>query len=129
MEFRRFNQSDFVPEGWTTADALLDDLGFAYVPTQCLSRGRCGIHVHYHPCGGSVRAVSTSYSLENGLPQYAESSRLVILYPQSAVSGNPVGSGCFDWYGATNLEFDTRAGAQLVTVANMLARIHEIVQS
>ena len=35
-------------------------------PSTALFSASCQIHVHYHPCGGSVRDVSTSYMLQNG---------------------------------------------------------------
>ena len=84
---------------------------------------RCGVHVHYHPCGGSLRQVGLSYMLENALPAYAESNDMVVLYPQSGSVRNPSGAGCFDWYGAVGPDFDTRAGVQLNTVLTMMREL------
>ena len=59
--------------------------------------------------------------LENALPNYAESNNFVILYPQAkSGSDNPVGDGCFDWYGATDSNFDTKNGVQLSMVRNII---------
>jgi hypothetical protein len=33
---------------------------------QWWDRWPCTVHVHYHPCGGSYRAVSTSYMMQVG---------------------------------------------------------------
>ena len=95
-------QAPFLPDGWTAEKALVDEVGFIYIPDACRAAGDgsprysadCAVHVHYHPCGGSYRAVSTSYFLENALPAYAEANDMVILYPQSAHSPNPTGAGC-----------------------------------
>ena len=124
-------QARFLPAGTTPKEALLDEAGFVYVPDACkvpaagaggaLYAAHCRIHVHWHPCGGSWRPVSTSYMLQNALPAYSEGNEMVILYPQS-ISGaaNPVGDSCFDWFGATGAAFDTRDGVQLKFVLKMM---------
>ena len=133
------NQSRFLPPGWTVDKALLDETGFVYVPSGCqvhapgsagagggpapLFARRCSVHVHYHPCGGSLRQVGLSYMLENALPAYAESNDMVVLYPQSGSVRNPSGAGCFDWYGAVGQDFDTRAGVQLNAVLTMMREL------
>ena len=89
------------------------------------SPSKCGIHVHYHPCGGSVRAVSTSYSLQIGLPQYAETNDMVIVYPQ-ATSAKGVG-GCFDWWGGTGADFDTKTSKQLGFMGRVVRALPEIL--
>lgn len=145
-----FNQSAFLPANWTVDMALLDTLGYVYVPQACRVAGgqgptstgavkgtldglpaqplfvaNCSIHVHYHPCGGSIRDVGLSYMLENALPAYAEANQMVILYPQSGSVRNPAGGGCFDWYGAVGKDFDTRTGTQLNAVLRMLRELRE----
>jgi hypothetical protein len=59
----------------------VDGVGAPTAPA-ALFAAKCRMHVHYHPCGGSFRDVSTSYMLQNALPMYAESNEMVILYPQ-----------------------------------------------
>eukprot|EP00040_Diaphanoeca_grandis_P029363 m.171878 g.171878 ORF g.171878 m.171878 type:complete len:394 (+) comp31665_c1_seq1:466-1647(+) len=126
----QINTIDYLPKGWTPKQALLDPLAFVYVPKTC--RGRqtkaCGVHVHYHPCGGSIRDVSTTYMLEIGLPAYAEANRFTIVFPQSATASNPATEGCFDWYGATNEEFDTRNGVQIKFAVNVVSNMSEILR-
>ena len=145
-------QAQFLPNGSSLRSALLDDTGFVYVPSRCratqgseaaapnaeggrhlgwstvrpLFSAACRIHVHYHPCGGSWRVLSLSYMLENALPAYAETNDLVLLYPQSSAGGdNPVGNGCFDWFGATGEAFDSRSSVQINTVLNMMTMLRE----
>jgi len=138
------NQSAFLPTNWTVDKALLDPLGYVYVPAACrlakppeegaaevmsvprpLFAANCSIHVHYHPCGGSIRDVGLSYMLENALPAYAEGNNMVIVYPQSGSVKNPAGGGCFDWYGAVGQDFDTRTGTQLNFVLRMIRELRE----
>ena len=127
----KINQTKYLPKGWSIKRALLDDIGFIYIPKQCQMKKngsnhhynatKCELHVHYHPCGGGFQFLSVSYMLENALPNYAESNNFVILYPQAkSGSDNPVGDGCFDWYGATDLNFDTKNGVQLSMVRNII---------
>lgn len=137
------NQSSFLSTNWTVEKALLDPLGYVYVPQACrlanqsmhgvpegmsvqpLFAANCSIHVHYHPCGGSIRDVGLSYMLENALPAYAEANNMVIVYPQSGSVNNPAGAGCFDWYGAVGQDFDTRTGIQLNFVLRMIRELQE----
>jgi hypothetical protein len=149
------NQSAFLPANWTADKALLDPVGYVYVPHACrpkhsqghtqpppqteltesagaaapLFSAHCSIHVHYHPCGGSIRDVGLSYMLENALPAYAESNDMVILYPQSGSVKNPAGGGCFYWYGAVGEDFDTRTGTQLNFVLRVMRELREDSES
>jgi len=82
---RNFSQAKHLPAGATLTDALLDEVGFVYVPAACEGVGGAAgctgeIHLHYHPCGGSWRDVSSAYMLENALPQFAESNGFAVLY-------------------------------------------------
>ena len=80
----------------------------------------CKIHVVYHGCNSSVQAPGglsiVRYAGYNG---WAESNKLIIIYPQS------LGSTCWDWTGATipgnaNADYDTRDGMQTGTVNRMV---------
>eukprot|EP00039_Didymoeca_costata_P023175 m.6241 g.6241 ORF g.6241 m.6241 type:complete len:415 (+) comp3505_c0_seq1:226-1470(+) len=129
-------QAPFVPNNSTTKKAQLDDIGFIYIPPKCLApsnktlpypkyHSTCGVHIHYHPCGGSWRDVSTGYMMQNALPAYATANNFVIIYPQSVSIGNPEGDGCFDWSGSTSDIFDTKSGAQIGTAINMMMMMRE----
>jgi len=122
-------QAKYLPKGATLKNAALDERGLIYVPQQCRHQTplKCGIHVHYHPCGGSIRQVSTSYFLQNGLPQYAESNDMVIVYPQATSAAIPEGAACFDWNGYTGKDFDTRQGRQLRFVINVMLNLPNLL--
>ena len=83
----QFNQTGLVPKGWSLKSSLLDSVGFVYAPAQCRGprpRARCSLHVHYHPCGGSWRDLSTSYMLESGIAAYAV--RIYLTLPMGTCS-------------------------------------------
>ena len=100
-----------------------------YVPRACEGRvAECAIHVNYHGCtknppdssdSGWHRRLVWVRSID--INSYAESNRIVVLYPQAAGSDSS-GEGCFNWasYEDDPL-FDTRYGVQLNTVMAMLA--------
>ena len=66
--------------------------------------------------------------LGSGKAAYAESNRLILLYPQASVAG-PWGGDCWDWAGsATGPDFDTQHGVQLTAVRQMLGGLEELVR-
>ena len=72
---------------------------------------------------------SLGYMLGSGKAAYAESNRLIVLYPQASVAG-AWGGDCWDWAGdATGPEFDTHDGVQLGAVMRMLAGLEELVRT
>ena len=53
------------PSGGPKLDSKFQsDASDASDAIQPLYSAHCGVHVHYHPCGGSFRAVSLSYMLQ-----------------------------------------------------------------
>lgn len=106
----QFNQTGYIPEGWNTTTSLIDPVGWVYAPKQCRGSGGsgrggsaaatsvndqissisgCTMHVHYHPCGGSWRALSTAYMLESGLAAYV----YVNVHPRQSIQ-NSNSSAC-----------------------------------
>src|SRR5690606_42143032 len=50
----------------------------------------------------------------SGINEWADRYRLVVLYPQTRASLAPLNpKACWDWWGYTGANYDTRAGAQL----------------
>ena len=125
-----FDQAPFNDQ----AGALgLGQTGYLYVPTDCQAGG-CRLHVAFHGCRQSVDQLGTLYVEEAGYNRWAESNRLVVLYPQTvprygwAWSGwwfhwifNP--KGCWDWWGYEEAEYATRDGVQIRAVNAMIDRL------
>ena len=114
-----FDQSAF-------GDSSLFTLGYLYVPDACRAGG-CRVHAFFHGCQQSAELVGDAVARGAGINEWAESNRLLVLYPQVASSSlspmNPL--GCWDWWGYTGGNYATRAAVQLNAIRKMLERLAE----
>lgn len=98
------------------ANISLAKTGYAYVPKECES-GACPIHVAFHGCQQTYADIKDTFIKNAGYNSWAESNRMIILYPQaikSFVPNNP--NGCWDWWGYTGPKYHTKLGAQMKVV-------------
>ncbi len=107
------------------ANARMGAAGYLYVPKAC-EKGRCRVHVAFHGCRQSAGEIGEKFVREAGYNRWAETNRLLVLYPQAAASWsflafNP--RGCWDWWGYTGEHYHTREGAQIQAVMAMLKRL------
>lgn len=114
--FQSLDQASIVPEGGSFADS-----GFAYVPEACSDNpGECRLHLAFHGCRQGSEFVDDRFARMTGLNEWAESNRIVVLYPQANKSlVNP--QGCWDWWGYTGADYDQRSGKQIAGVAALIA--------
>lgn len=111
-----FDQSSFAAE-----DAEMAAQGAVYVPEACRAGG-CRVHVAFHGCVQNRETVGDAFIEETGFARWADTNRLVVLFPQVAASGdNP--QGCWDWWGYTGPQFLTRDAPQIRAVKAMLTRL------
>jgi poly(3-hydroxybutyrate) depolymerase len=99
--------------------------GFAYIPGACASEP-CRVHVAFHGCRQGADAVDERFVREAGYNRWADSNRLIVLYPQAVAryawwTFNP--RGCWDWWGYTGSEYASKEGAQLRAVLGMVERL------
>jgi poly(3-hydroxybutyrate) depolymerase len=115
-----FDQREFVANPRSHG---LDDSGWAYVPASCEAGARCRVHVAFHGCFQYAGYIADAYMRNSGLNPWADTNRIIVLYPQTvAVAGrNP--NGCFDWWGYTSGAYDTRDGIQIAAVRRMIDRV------
>ena len=119
-ELLAFDQRPYAAED---ADPVLGGKGFLYVPQQCKT-GSCGLHIAFHGCQQSEEQVGDAFAAGAGYNAWADAASVVVLYPQTRPSMMPLNpKGCWDWWGVTGAEFDTRQGAQLRWLANVLAAL------
>jgi len=120
-----FNQRAFAP-----ASSAMADTAYLYVPPSCAAPGDaagagCKVHVAIHGCVQSVESVGDKFITETGYNQWADTNKLLVLYPQvnkSAVSPyNP--SGCWDWWGYTGSNYAQRSGVQMKAIMAMVKRL------
>lgn len=111
-ELHRFDQDAYRVEG---EDAMLASTGYVYVPAACAAGDtRCGLLVVFHGCEQNADKVGEAFVRDAGFNPWADAHGLVVLYPQVRVSYMPLNpKGCWDWWGYTGPDYDTRDGAQL----------------
>lgn len=105
------------------AKARMYAWGALYVPSECRQPGvKCGVHVALHGCQMNPDFIQKQFVENAGYNEWAETNRLVILYPQSAKgSGNPY--GCWDWFGFTGSEYTQKTGAQIKAIRDLLTAL------
>lgn len=104
------------------ADATsLGDKGYVYIPEQCTTES-CDVHISFHGCNQYADAVGIAYATGTGLNNWADSNKMVVLYPQTKKSLfmplNP--QGCWDWWGYTGENYATKDAEQIKAVVNMV---------
>jgi len=124
-----FDQQPFVTG--KAIDASLADEAYLHVPHVC-RQVACRIHVVFHGCRQSTAQIGRRFVDRAGYKRWANSNRLLILYPQTTPRHGPGwGSwtwinnpfGCWDWWGYSGPDYHTRDGAQIKAVRAMLERL------
>lgn len=117
----RFDQNEFAD-----ANAIsMDTDGYVYVPRSC-DVERCRVHVAFHGCRQGVRAVGERFVRDAGYNRWADTNRLIVLYPQVIAryvwwTFNP--RGCWDWWAYTGPDYATKNAPQMRAVLAMIERL------
>lgn len=120
-ELRAFDQRAHLGEG---EDSQLADTGYLYLPEYCASGGSCGLLVVFHGCEQNADKVGEAFVRDAGFNRWADVHRLVVLYPQTRSSYLPLNpKACWDWWGYTGPDYDTRRGAQQRWLAAAMAAL------
>lgn len=114
---RRFDQDALRQDG---KDALLASAGYLYVPPDCAAgKKTCGLLVAFHGCKQNADAVGQAFVKDAGFNRWADVYDVAILYPQTRASFAPLNpQACWDWWGYSGSNYDTRQGVQLVWVVS-----------
>lgn len=100
------------------ADAEMLDSALLYVPSSCAAGESCGVHIALHGCQQSAEFIGDAFAAGAGYNEWAESNKLLVLYPQVASSKiaplNPL--GCWDWWGYTGDDYATKTGVQVAAI-------------
>ncbi|MFN4289820.1 MAG: PHB depolymerase family esterase [Permianibacter sp.] len=116
----RFDQDVYAPNG----DNTLADTGYLYLPAACAAGESCRLHIAFHGCQQNAEAIGERFVRDAGYNEWADSNKLVILYPQTKSTILPLNpKGCWDWWGYTGADYATRKGNQIVIVAAMVAAL------
>jgi hypothetical protein len=106
------------------------ETGYAYIPASCAAQQPCRVHIALHGCKQNYETIQDRYIRHAGYNEWADTNRLIILYPQTSV-GNPATDpftplnpfGCWDWWGYTNFNYAVKAGRQITAIKTMLDRL------
>ncbi len=120
-----FNQDTFAPGG-SAAAISMGPLGYVYVPRDCAAGAKCGLLLVLHGCNQSYTSVGSRFINTAGVNQWADTNRLLVLYPQaiatSATGSNP--QGCWDWWGYLNdRDYAQKSGPQMQILFAMVKQL------
>jgi hypothetical protein len=126
-----FDQRPFA--GGDAYGISMADTGFAYVPAACETE-RCRIHVALHGCRQNVEAIGEQFVRDAGYNRWADSNRIIVLYPQTIARNGPGAGGggfgflynprgCWDWWGYSGPAYHTREGPQVRALKAMIDRL------
>ena len=117
-----FDQGRYALDG----DNTLADTGYLYLPAACAAGEPCRLHIAFHGCQQNAEAIGERFVREAGYNEWADSNKLVILYPQTKASMLPLNpKGCWDWWGYTGSDYATRKGNQIASVAAMVQALRK----
>lgn len=124
--FEIFDQNPFTKD---LEDHGMADSGAVYVPASCRAvNSGCAVHVAFHGCRQNRAAVGDAFIKDTGYARWADSNKLVILFPE--VTQGPINpKGCWDWWGYTGRDYLTREGPQIKAVRAMLERLSQTAPS
>jgi hypothetical protein len=116
--FLEFDQTAF-SEGFENHG--MEERGVVYIPASCRT-APCRVHIAFHGCAQNRATTGEAFIRESGYANWADGNRLLVLFPQAAVSAvNP--QGCWDWWGYTGRDYLTRAAPQIEIVHKMLIKL------
>ncbi|UGQ46325.1 extracellular catalytic domain type 2 short-chain-length polyhydroxyalkanoate depolymerase [Massilia endophytica] len=118
--FVEFSQDEFLPDARSHGMAAT---GFLYVPPGCEGDGaECRLHVAFHGCKQNADFVGDAYMRNAGYNGWADTNRILVLYPQAATTfSNP--NGCWDWWSYDDRSYAERSGRQMRAVKRMTERL------
>jgi len=114
-----FDQREFA-----APETGLADTAYVYIPVACRAKGGCRVHVVFHGCLQSAGQVGDIFYTYTGYNRWADSNRIIVLYPQVAKDTQP--NSCWDWIGYTGPDYATRQGPQMLAVKQMVARLQTL---
>ncbi|MCY0964074.1 extracellular catalytic domain type 2 short-chain-length polyhydroxyalkanoate depolymerase [Parathalassolituus penaei] len=115
---------------WASSDAGMAATAYLFVPADCEHGEVCRLHIAFHGCLQNAETIQDRFYRSAGYNAWADSNRLVVLYPQTTNSNgvrfNP--KGCWDWWGysdplALQADYASRNSPQIRAVWNMAGQL------
>ena len=78
-----------------------------------------------HGCVQSVESVGDKFYTETGYNRWADTNKMLVLYPQVNKSAlNPYNpKGCWDWWGYSGGDYAQKSGVQMKAIMRMTQRL------
>lgn len=116
----------FDQRAYAASSTSMADTGYLYVPRSCTEAGPgCKVHVALHGCVQSAESVGNRFYTETGYNRWADSNRMLVLYPQVNQSAlrpyNP--KGCWDWWGYSGSQYAYKSAPQMKAIMQMVDRL------
>jgi hypothetical protein len=138
-KFVEFDQREFVSDRKPNAHGMANS-GFAYVPAACeknsgendkSSGGRCKLHVVFHGCQQSFVSIDDTYIRHAGYNQWADTNKMIVLYPQTTPDAATNPKGCWNWFGFDRADpgYAKKSGIQMAAVKGMIDRVAGITSA
>jgi poly(3-hydroxybutyrate) depolymerase len=94
--------------------------GWVYVPADCTATSKCTLHVALHGCKQNGGDIGDAYARRTGYNRWADSNRIVVLYPQTGAGAT---NSCWDWWGYAGADYAKKSGAQVAALKAMVDRL------
>lgn len=120
--FLPVDQGEFVDDRNPNLHGL-DNNAWVYVPASCARGEPCRLHVAYHGCNQSYAKIGDQFIRQANINEWADTNRLLVLYPQVLAAAPHNGLGCWDWWGYDSPDYAKKAGPQLLATKRMVDRI------
>jgi hypothetical protein len=117
-KFVRFDQTELV-----NGDADMSKEGVVYIPTSCAEKAGCRVHIALHGCEQNEDAVGMKFIEDSGFARWADTNRIVVLFPQVSASLIKNPKGCWDWWGYTGGDYLTKDAPQVAAIWSMVNRL------
>lgn len=119
----QFDQSAYTKPD-SPSSLSMGDTGYVFVPKECDAGAACRVHIALHGCKQDFGDIGRRYIDDTGYNAWADTNRLIVLYPQTMASSfapfNP--QACWDWWSyVTHADsYVTKSGPQIRTIKAML---------
>jgi hypothetical protein len=114
----QFDQTEF-----GSSAAMMDSSGYVYVPAACAAGQTCRLVLALHGCLQTQSSIGTKFITESGIDQWADTNKLVVLYPYAIATSGSNPNGCWDWWGYGSASYALKAGPQMTALKKMVDRI------
>lgn len=124
-----FNQQEFFDA--QDASISLHKNAHIYIPTACKNGERCRLHIALHGCSQTEDLIGNRFYTQAGYNAWAESNKLVVLYPQTkvwlgasfATDAQRNFQACWDWWGYSGEHYADKQGKQIRAISKMLTEL------